>query len=66
MGIIDWYNGKIKNLDVWDIAAIKTYALLFGLVIGAYTSDFVKQYLLIIIVLIALLLIKILYKVFKK
>ena len=66
MGIIDWYNGKIKNLDVWDMAALKTYCLLIGVVIGAYISDFTKQYLWIIIAVIVLLMIKLLYKVFKR
>jgi putative Mn2+ efflux pump MntP len=66
MGLIAWYNEKIKKLNVWDIGALKTYVFLFGLIIGAYFPGFVKQYLWVIIILIILLVIKLIYKVFKK
>ena len=66
MGIMDWYNGKIKKLNVWDIGALKVYCLLIGVVIGAYFPEFVMQHLWTIIAVIVLLMIKLLYKVFKK
>lgn len=66
MTIMDWYNEKLKNLNVWDIAAVKTYCLLIGIVIGAYFPEFVIQYLWIIIAVIVVLMIKLLYKIFKK
>lgn len=66
MGIMDWYNNKIKKLNVWDIGALKVYVLLFGMIIGAYFPEFVMQNLLIIIIVIALLIIKLIWKVFKK
>ncbi len=66
MGIMDWYNEKLKKLDVWDIAALKVYVLLIGMIIGAYFPEWVMQNLLIIIVVIVLLMIKLLFKVFKK
>ena len=63
---MDWYNKRIKKLDVWDIAALKTACLLIGVVIGSYFPEFVMQNLLIIIVVIVLLMIKLMFKVFKK
>lgn len=66
MGIMDWYNKKLKNLNVWDIGALKIYVLLFGMIIGAYFPEWVMQNLLIIVAVIVLLMIKLLYKVFKK
>lgn len=66
MGIMDWYNEKLKNLNVWDIAALKTYCLLIGIVIGAYFPEFVIKYLWTIIAIIVLLIIKLMFKVFKK
>ena len=66
MGIMDWYNGKIKNLNVWDIGALKVCMLLIGMIIGAYAVGFVKSYLWTIIAIIVLLMIKLMLKVFKK
>ena len=54
MGLIEWANQRIKALDVWDISILKTYCVLFGLVIGAYISDFVKQHLWVFVALIVL------------
>jgi len=66
MGLLKWTNEKTKNLDLWDIAALKLYCTIFGIVVGAYISTFVKQYLFVFIVLFALLGIKLVYKMFKK
>ena len=66
MTIMDWYNQRLKNLDVWDIAALKTYCLLIGVVIGAYIPGFVQTYFWILIAIIVLLMIKLLYKIFGK
>ena len=66
MGIMDWYDKKIKSLNVWDIGALKVYVLLIGMIIGAYFPEWVMQNLLIIVIVIVLLMIKLLYKVFKK
>lgn len=63
---MDWYNEKIKKLNVWDIGALKVYVLLIGMIIGAYFPGFVMQYLWIIVAIIVLLMLKLLYKVFKK
>ena len=54
MGIIEWSNQRIKALNVWDIGILKVYCALFGLVIGAYISDFVKQHVWFFVALIIL------------
>ena len=66
MGVMDWYNKKIKKLNYWDIATLKIACLLIGIVIGAYIPGFVQQYFWISIVIIVLLMIKLIYQVFKK
>lgn len=66
MGIIEWYNKKIKRLNILDIAAIKAYSLLIGMVIGAYVSGFVQTYLPFFITIIIVLIIELMYKVFKR
>ena len=66
MGIMDLYDKKIKSLNVWDIGALKVYVLLIGMIIGAYFPGFVMQYLWIIVAIIVLLMLILMYKVFKK
>ncbi|MFH0867919.1 MAG: hypothetical protein V1831_01280 [Candidatus Woesearchaeota archaeon] len=66
MAIMNWYNKKLKKLNIWDIGALKTYCLLTGIVIGAYIPGFVNQYFWILIAIIAVLMVKLMYKVFKK
>ena len=66
MGLINWANEKVKKLDFWDVGCIKWTSILFGLIIGAYIANFVKQYLWVFIVLAVLLAIKPIYKFFKK
>ncbi|MEJ2628598.1 MAG: hypothetical protein P8078_08595 [bacterium] len=45
MGIIKWSNQKIKSYTVWDIGVLKIFCVIAGLILGAYVSSFVKQYL---------------------
>lgn len=45
---------SIFKTKVWsplDIGLLKWYCMLFGMILGAYLSYFVKQYLLIFIIL---------------
>ncbi len=65
MGLISWADGKLKNLNVWDIGCIKWASLLLGVIIGAYIADFVVQYLWVFIVLVVLLSVRVLYKMFR-
>ena len=66
MGLFSWANKKIKKMDIWDVGCIKWASLLVGIIVGAYISDFVRQYLGVFIVLVVLLVIKPLYKFVKK
>jgi len=45
MGIIKWSNQKIKSYSVWDIGVLKIFCVIAGMILGAYVSSFVKQYL---------------------
>ena len=45
MNLIKWSEEKIKKMEVWDLALLKTAVLILGVMIGAYISEFVKLYL---------------------
>lgn len=45
MGLISWMDSRIKKLVIWDWGFFKWALVLFGVIIGAYISDFVKEYL---------------------
>jgi len=65
MGLFKWAESKIKTLNIWDFSVLKIYLLLIGMIIGAYLSSFVKQYLTVIIVIIVIALVWLMYKMFK-
>jgi putative Mn2+ efflux pump MntP len=44
MGVIQWAEQRTKALSIWDIGVVKTYCVLFGIIVGAYLSSFVKQH----------------------
>jgi len=58
MGLINWADRHCKNLDIWDIGAIKWASLLVGIIIGAYIANFTKQYLWWFIIAAILLVIR--------
>ena len=66
MGIVQWAKERTKNLSMWDISLLKLYCAIFGIVVGAYISDFVKQYVYIFIIAFVLLGIGLAYKFLKK
>lgn len=39
-----WFEKKIKKVDIWDFALIKTTIIIAGIIIGAYIADFVKEF----------------------
>jgi len=45
MKLLKWSEKKIRKLSIWDFALVKIVLIIFGVIIGAYVSDFVKQYL---------------------
>lgn len=44
MGIIEWVNLKVKAQNLWDIGILKIFCTIVGIILGAYISNFVKQY----------------------
>ncbi|MCJ7630129.1 MAG: hypothetical protein MUO50_17285 [Longimicrobiales bacterium] len=44
MGVFEWAERKSKALTIWDIGVLKTYCVLFGIVVGAYISLFVREH----------------------
>ena len=66
MRLIKWIEKKSKGLTIWDIGCIKWSSLLVGIILGAYIADFTKKYLWVFIIVAALLIIKVLLKIFKK
>ena len=49
MKLIKWAEKKIKKLTIKEFALIKLVLILVGMIIGAYLSAFVKQYILFFI-----------------
>jgi hypothetical protein len=43
MGVFQWAERRAKGLTIWDIGALKIYCVLFGVIVGAYLSTFVRQ-----------------------
>ena len=43
MGVFQWAERKAKGLTIWDIGVLKVYCVLFGVIVGAYLSAFVRQ-----------------------
>ena len=42
MGLIQWAEQRTKGLNIWDIGVLKIYCVLFGMIVGAYVSSFVR------------------------
>ena len=62
---MSWIDKKSGKLSAWDIAFVKIGAMIFGLIIGAYVPFFVRQYIILFVVLFALVSIMPVYKFFK-
>ena len=43
MGLIQWAEKRTKALNMWDIGVLKIYCVLFGMIVGAYASSFVRD-----------------------
>jgi putative Mn2+ efflux pump MntP len=43
VGVFQWAEKKAKGMTIWDIGVLKVYCVLFGMLVGAYLSGFVKQ-----------------------
>ena len=44
MGIIKWVNLKVKAQNLWDIGTLKIFCTIVGMILGAYKSSFVIEY----------------------
>ena len=44
MGVFQWAEKKTNAMTIWDIGVLKIYCVLFGVVVGAYLSQFVRQH----------------------
>jgi hypothetical protein len=66
MGMKDWSEKKIKKMTFWDMALIKYTAMFFGLIIGAYISGFVRQYIWLFLILFIAGYITAVYRFFMK
>ena len=44
MGLLDWVERKIKAQNFWDIGILKIFCTIVGMILGAYVSSFVIQY----------------------
>ena len=44
VGVITWAEQRTKSLNIWDIGILKIYCVLFGMIVGAYVSSFVKDH----------------------
>jgi len=43
MGVFQWAERKTKGMTIWDIGVLKVYCVLFGVIVGAYLSAFVRE-----------------------
>ena len=66
MGFKKCFEEKIHKLTLWDMALIKTTLIVFGIIIGAYISTFVKQYLWYFVGAFVVLYAILLYRFFRK
>lgn len=44
MGVIQWAEARTEALNLWDIGILKIYCVLFGMIVGAYASSFVRDH----------------------
>ena len=44
MNLIASMERRIQKMTFWDITLTKTVTILFGVIVGAYISEFVKHY----------------------
>jgi len=51
MKLIKWGERKIQKMTFWDMALTKFVLIFFGLIVGAYISSFIKQYIWLFIIL---------------
>jgi hypothetical protein len=43
MDLFEWAESKTNAMTIWDIGALKVYCVLFGMIVGAFLSGFVRE-----------------------
>jgi hypothetical protein len=43
MGVFDWAERRTRALTLWDVGVLKVCCVLFGVIVGAYASGFVRE-----------------------
>ncbi|RLG13936.1 MAG: hypothetical protein DRN71_03950 [Candidatus Nanohalarchaeota archaeon] len=66
MGLIEWAEGKIRELSIWDFAVVKIALVIFGMIIGAHMHVFVKEYLMYFVGVFVALYAVLVYRMFLK
>jgi hypothetical protein len=64
--MLKYFSERVKRLNLFDFSVLKTYCFALGMILGAYVSSFVKDNLLVFIVLSVVAGLWLLVKVFKK
>ncbi|MCX8083134.1 MAG: hypothetical protein N3D17_07090 [bacterium] len=64
MTLIKWSEDKIHRMNVWDMALVKIICILLGLILGAYTSEFIRHYIWFFLIPVLFLYIIAIYRFF--
>ena len=66
MGLLNWSEEKIRKLTIREFALLKIVLVMFGIMIGAYISTFVKQNIMYFIGVFVILYSFIMYRILNK
>jgi uncharacterized membrane protein YoaK (UPF0700 family) len=70
VGLIAWSDKLTKriakNMSIWDFGALKIALFIFGLIVGAYASSFVRQYVFYFAIVFVVIYAYLIYIVFGK
>jgi hypothetical protein len=45
MSVFEWAERNTNAMTIWDMGVLKVYCVLFGIIVGAYLSVFVREHL---------------------
>jgi len=66
MSLFSWIETKIQKYSIWDFGVLKLCVVVFGIIIGAYISTFVKDNLGIFIAIFVVSYAYLIYSFFRK
>ena len=64
--MLRYFSNKVKRLNLFDFSVLKTYCFALGMILGAYVSSFVKDNLLVFIIIAVVTGLWLMVKIFKK